>query len=150
MSTLQYAHTNILARDWKKLAAFYIDVFDCKPIYPERDMNGDWIDEMTNIEDVHISGIHLALPGFSNGPTLEIFSYNKSLSQKRPSQINETGFTHIAFRVTDVKEYVEKVLQHGGSFYGKMIETDIDKVGHLTAVYMRDPERNIVEIQSWT
>ena len=149
MSNIQFVHTNILANDWRKLAQFYIDVFNCQPVFPERDMKGDWIDEMTNITDVHIEGIHLAFPGSSNGPTLEIFTYNKSLTKKRPSQINETGFTHIALRVKNVKSFVDKVLEHGGSFYGKIVETDIEKVGHLTAVYMRDPEGNIIEIQSW-
>jgi predicted enzyme related to lactoylglutathione lyase len=27
---MKYAHTNIIARDWEKLAQFYIDVFDCE------------------------------------------------------------------------------------------------------------------------
>ncbi len=149
MSEVIYAHTNILAKDWKKLSQFYIDVFNCTPVLPERDLKGNWIDNMTNIRDVEIKGIHLALPGYKNNPTLEIFSYNHSLEKSTPLQINELGYTHIAFRVNNVKEYVEKVLAHGGSFYGKITETDIDQVGHLTAVYMRDPEGNILEIQSW-
>ncbi|MFZ5652735.1 MAG: VOC family protein [Bacillota bacterium] len=41
-SNIKYVHTNIVARDWKKLSQFYIDVFDCKPVYPERDLSGDW------------------------------------------------------------------------------------------------------------
>jgi len=149
MSKAIYAHTNILAKDWKKLSQFYIDVFNCRPVAPDRDLKGDWIDNMTNILGVEIKGVHLALPGYSDKPTLEIFSYNYSLEKSTPVQINELGYTHIAFKVNNVKEYVEKVLAHGGSFYGKITETDIDKVGHLTAVYMRDPEGNILEIQSW-
>jgi len=149
MSNAVFAHTNILAKEWKKLAQFYIDAFGCKPVYPERDLSGDWIDDMTNIKDVHIAGIHLKLPGFKDGPTLEIFSYNHALEMHRPMQINELGYTHIAFRVNNVKDYVDRVLEHGGSFYGKITGANIENVGHLTAVYMRDPEGNIVEIQSW-
>ena len=150
MNNIIFAHTNILARDWQSLSQFYIDTFGCKPIFPERNMKGKWIDDMTNIEGVHIKGIHLAMPGFKNNtPTLEIFSYSHPLDKKRKSQINEIGFTHIAFRVDNVKEYVDRVLKNGGSFYGKIIEKEIEDVGHLTAVYMRDPEGNIVEIQSW-
>ncbi len=150
MSNISFAHTNILARDWRSLSQFYIDTFECKPIFPERDMKGEWIDDMTNIKGVHIQGIHLALPGSTNNlPTLEIFSYNQALDNKRKTQINEIGFTHIAFRVDNVKKYVDRALANGGYFYGKIIENDIDDVGHLTAVYMRDPEGNIIEIQSW-
>lgn len=43
----------------------------------------------------------------------------------------------------------EKVLTHGGNFYGEIVEKEIKNVGILTAVYMRDPENNIIEIQSW-
>lgn len=149
MADVTYAHTNIISKDWKKLAQFYIDVFDCKPIYPERDLRGDWIDKMTNIEGVLITGIHLQLPGFAKGPTLEIFSYNKPVKRSSTVQINEMGFGHIAFRVDMVKKYVDKALKHGGSFYGEIIKTEIRHVGQLTAVYIRDPENNIIEIQSW-
>ena len=149
MKDIKYAHTNILSKDWKKLAQFYIDVFGCKPIFPERDIKGQWIDKMTNIKDVHITGIHLQLPGYKDGPTLEIFSYNKPVERGVKMQINETGFTHIAFRVNNVQKYVDEVLKHGGRFYGEIIETEIKDVGKLNAVYMRDPEDNIIEIQSW-
>lgn len=150
MSKLKYVHTNILAKDWKKLAQFYIDVFDCKPHYPERDLEGDWIDNMTNISDVQIKGIHLELPGYEDGPTLEIFSYNHPLDKNHVIQINEIGLTHIAFRADNVQEMVDKVIAHGGSFYGEIVETKIENVGIITAVYMRDPERNILEIQNWS
>lgn len=46
---IKYVHTNILANDWKKLSQFYMDVFGCKPVYPERDLEGKWIDKMTDI-----------------------------------------------------------------------------------------------------
>ncbi len=146
---IKYTHTNILAKDWKKLSQFYIDVFDCEVVYPERDLHGRWIDKMTNISGVHIEGAHLKLPGYEDGPTLEIFEYNKIINKDKISQINEIGFTHIAFKVDDVHEYVEKVLSNGGSFYGEVVEKEIEDVGTLTAIYMRDPENNIVEIQNW-
>ena len=51
--------------------------------------------------------------------------------------------------LSHVHEYVEKVLSSGGSFYGEIIENEIEGMGILTAVYMREPEKNIVEIQNW-
>lgn len=65
-----YTHTNVIAKDWRKLAQFYMDVFQCKPLYPERDLKGEWIDKITGIKDVHIRGIHLSLPGFEKGADL--------------------------------------------------------------------------------
>ena len=43
---IKYVHTNLIAKDWKKLAQFYIDVFDCVSVYPEKNLSGDWIDKM--------------------------------------------------------------------------------------------------------
>lgn len=146
---VSYVHTNIIAQDWKKLVQFYVNVFDCKPRYPDRDMSGEWIDKMTGINDVHIKGIHLELPGTGGKQTLEIFSYNKDRKGVDSPTINERGFTHIAFRTDDVQAIADKVLANGGTFYGEITEATIEDVGHLTAVYMRDPEGNIVEIQSW-
>ena len=73
---MKYVHTNIIARDWKLLADFYIKVFECKPVLPERDIKGDWLEKGTGVKNASLRGIHLLLPGFDNdGPTLEIFQY---------------------------------------------------------------------------
>jgi len=37
----RYVHTNLIAWDWKRLAAFYQDVFGCVPVPPERDLSGE-------------------------------------------------------------------------------------------------------------
>ena len=33
----RYAHTNLIARDWRRLSDFYVRVFGCVPVPPERD-----------------------------------------------------------------------------------------------------------------
>lgn len=146
---IKYVHTNLVAKDWKKLAQFYIDVFECVPTYPERDISGIWIEKMTQIDNARVRGIHLKLPGYINGPTIEIFEYNIAASSDVPQQINKYGFGHIAFHVTDVEETVEKLITEGGSKYGELVETEIQGVGNLKAIYAKDPEGNIIEIQNW-
>ena len=37
---IRYVHTNLIARDWKKLAKFYVKVFGCKLKPPERNLKG--------------------------------------------------------------------------------------------------------------
>ncbi|MCG8483116.1 MAG: VOC family protein [Clostridia bacterium] len=146
----KYAHTNINAADWKKLSRFYQKVFDCKPVYPQRDLQGEWIEKVTDIDGVHIEGIHLALPGYeAGGPTLEIFSYNKP-NQVGPLNINEYGFAHIAFEVEDVEKAFKNLLDEGGSAVGEMVTRHYPGVGILTLIYAKDPEGNIVELQKWT
>jgi hypothetical protein len=61
---MKYVHTNLVARDWRKLADFYINVFNCKPVPPERELKGEWLDKAVNVKDAHIKGVHLQLPGY--------------------------------------------------------------------------------------
>ncbi|NLJ77357.1 MAG: VOC family protein [Peptococcaceae bacterium] len=146
-----FAHTNIIADDWRKLAKFYIDTFGCEPLPPERNHQGDWIDRVTNMKNVHISGIHLRLPGYVDGPTLEIFSYIQQPVEKENGlpALNKPGLAHIAFLVEDVPFYCNKLLRNGGSKLGEIVEKKIAGAGLLTVVYARDPEGNIIEIQNW-
>ena len=62
---------------------------------------------------------------------------------------NHTGFTHIAFEVDDVGAILNKALSNCGELLGEVTEREIEGVGMLQFVYFRDPEGNIVEIQSW-
>ena len=86
---IKFVHTNIVAQNWERLANFYIEVFDCKPVFPERNLKGNWVNELIGLEDANIRGIHLQLPGFENGPTLEIFEYSLEEQEKIPPTINK-------------------------------------------------------------
>ncbi len=147
---MRFAHTNIAARNWKTLADFYINVFACKVKPPQRDMSGAWLDQATGLTDAKLEGVHLALPGHGeNPPTLEIFSY-ASMHDQDDIMANFTGFTHIAFEVDDVRATLDRAMQHGARKLGEVVEKVVEHVGVLLFVYLRDPEGNIIEIQSWS
>lgn len=144
----RYTHTNLIAKDWKRLAAFYRDVFGCQPIQPERDLAGEWLDKATGITDAHICGAHLRLPGYGDsGPTLEIFQYD-SMPERTAVCPNTPGITHIAFAVDDIRASVRMILEHGGAVVGELTEVELLDVGVLTFQYLADPEGNIIEVQS--
>jgi len=146
----KYVHTNLIARDWKRLVRFYTDVFRCEPKGPERDMSSEWLDRLTALGNAHLTGVHLRLSGYGDdGPTLEIFSYDQLIECDLPAA-NRTGFGHIAFAVDDVEEALQAVIAAGGSAVGKVATTQVDDVGVLRVVYARDPEGNIVELQKWS
>jgi lactoylglutathione lyase len=150
MSGARYAHTNVVARDWKRLARFYIDVFGCASKPPERDLAGDWLDRLTATEKARIRGIHLRLPGYGDdGPTLEVFQYARETEGGVP-RIDAPGFAHIAFAVDDVRQTLDAVESNGGGRVGELVSAEVAGVGPVTLVYARDPEGNIIEIQKWT
>ena len=94
---MRFAHTNIAARDWKKLSDFYINVFDCKVKPPQRNLSGNWLDKATGLSNAELEGVHLSLPGHGdNPPTLEIFTYEE-MHDDSDIMPNHTGITHIAF-----------------------------------------------------
>lgn len=81
---IRYAHTNIISRDWKKLAQFYQVVFNCQPVPPERNQTGEWLDKGVGVKNAHLMGMHLQLPGYEKGgPTLEIYQYSEVLDTPR-------------------------------------------------------------------
>ena len=145
----KYAHTNLIAKDWRRLSAFYLEVFGCIPNLPERDLSGEWIDKATGIKGTHITGEHLRLPGYGDeGPTLEIFSYDRMPDHSEIAP-NTPGFAHIAFSVDDVPGIANAIFERGGSAVGELIVQEISGAGVITFQYVSDPEGNILEIQSW-
>lgn len=143
----RYLHTNIIARDWRALSRFYETVFDCTPIGAERDLSGEWVDELTGMRGAHITGRHLLVPGYGQDqPTLEIFSYDNIVGAE--SALNANGFSHIAFEVDDLDETLARLLAEGGSLIGGVVRREYES-GAARLVYAADCEGNIVEIQCW-
>ncbi len=146
----KFVHVNLVAHDWKKLAGFYQQVFGCTVVPPERDLSGQWLEDVTAVAGARIRGAHFRLPGFGGeGPTLEIFQYSPEMARERTAA-NRPGFGHIAFSVDDVESARDAVLAAGGKHLGKLVSNETPGVGRLTVVYVTDPEGNIIELQKWS
>lgn len=146
----KYTHTNLIARDWKRIARFYEEVFGCPPVPPERNLSGRWLEEATGLPGAQLQGVHLRLPGWGpDGPTLEIFQYNITADGLDPVP-NRPGFAHLAFAVDDVESALVAVMQAGGGVIGKTVSLEVPGAGTVQIVYATDPEGNIIELQRWT
>ncbi|MBK7629286.1 MAG: VOC family protein [Ignavibacteriales bacterium] len=146
---IKYVHTNIVAKNWKRLADFYIKVFGCSIVPPIRKYNGKDLDSAVNIKNVLLRGVHLRLPGYkTNGPTLEIFSYSPVL-KKQNRKVNTPGLTHLAFEVNNVNIAYKMVIENGGNKVGKTISLKRSDGKKVTWCYVKDPEGNMIELQKW-
>jgi predicted enzyme related to lactoylglutathione lyase len=146
---VRYGHTNLIARDWRALAAFYGQVFGCTPVPPERDYAGAALEAGTGVPGTTLKGVHLRLPGHGpEGPTLEIYTYSVAVEGPVP-RVNRPGFGHIAFVVTSVADARSEVLASGGGAVGEVVTLTTASGGRVTWCYVTDPEGNIVELQSW-
>jgi predicted enzyme related to lactoylglutathione lyase len=149
MIKARYVHTNLIAENWLALAGFYQDVFGCVPVPPERDFQGELLEAGTGIPGVHLRGIHLRLPGYTDsGPTLEIFSYTPQMA-RLITAVNRPGFAHIAFQVEEVASARAAVLAAGGKPAGEVVTFTISNGARVTWCYLTDPEGNLIELQSW-
>jgi predicted enzyme related to lactoylglutathione lyase len=145
----RYVHTNIIAKDARKLIEFYKTVLKCKSINETRDLRGVWLDRLTGINKAHISGEHLLLPGYGEDhPTLEIFSYDV-LKEALVPEINRPGIAHIAFEVDDVETTLKEIINAGGARIGELVTAAYPNGQEAVFIYAQDPEGNIIELQSW-
>ncbi len=144
---VRYRHTNLVARDWRRLADFYIRHFGCTAVPPERDLWGADFEKGTKISGARARGIHLRLPG--TDVTLEIFQYENA-ADAQEHVLHRPGFAHIAFSVAGVEAGRAEVLAAGGSAVGAIVTTTIATGERITWCYVTDPEGNIVELQSVT
>ena len=143
----RYAHTNLVARDWRALGRFYEQALGCVPVAPERDLSGDWLERGTGVAGARITGAHYRLPGGGPaGPTLEIFQYHPP-EDAAPPPANRVGFGHIAFAVDDVAAARTAVMAAGGQPVGTIESVVLASAGRITWTYVRDPEGNLVELQ---
>jgi catechol 2,3-dioxygenase-like lactoylglutathione lyase family enzyme len=146
----RFGHVNLTATDWRRLAAFYTEIFGCTLVPPERDIRGPALDAATGLRDAHLAGAHLRLPGHgANGPTLELFEYD-ALEPHPGTRVNRPGWGHLAFGVPDVAAAVAAVVAAGGGRVGDIVTTATADGRLVTWCYTTDPEGNIVELQAWS
>lgn len=149
ISGARFGHTNLIAKDWRRLARFYTELFGCGLVPPERDYSGPALERGTGIPGAALQGAHLRLPGFGDrGPTLEIFTYSSSPDRAAPTP-DSLGFGHIAFQVDSVQSARDQVLVAGGTAVGEVVTSTTSTGTQVTWCYVTDPEGNIIELQSW-
>jgi predicted enzyme related to lactoylglutathione lyase len=146
----RFGHVNLIARDWRALANFYVELFGCALVPPERDYAGPDLERGTAVAGAALRGAHLRLPGHGpDGPTLEIYQFS-SMPEALPPMVNRPGFQHIAFAVPSVADARSAVLAAGGAAVGEIVTLRTADGRYVTWTYVTDPEGNIVELQSWS
>lgn len=146
---IKYVYTNIICKDYRKLADFYIGVFECEQDGEEFEIDSEWLVRGVQVKDAKLKGVNLKLPGNSeNGPTMELLQYTEM--EKRPESIvaNRQGYGHIAFKVDDIESVLAKAIDNGGKEFGEIVKNELENE-ILTFVYITDPEGNIVELMKF-
>ena len=147
---VRFGHVNVTGADWRRLAAFYAELFGCEVVPPERDYRGADLESATGVAGAHLTGAHLRLPGHGpTGPTIEIYQYD-TVEAPRSPRVDRAGWGHVAFQVPDVSTAVLAVIESGGGRVGEIITSTTADGRRVTWCYATDPDGNIVELQAWS
>jgi catechol 2,3-dioxygenase-like lactoylglutathione lyase family enzyme len=146
----RFGHVNVTTSDWRRLAAFYTDLFGCELVPPERDYRGADLEAATRVAGAHLTGAHLRLPGDGGaGPTIEIYQYD-AVEPPRGPRVDRAGWGHVAFQVPDVPAALAAVVDAGGSRFGEVVTLTTSAGSRVTWCYAADPDGNLLELQAWS
>ena len=141
---MRLAHLSIVARDADRLAEFYRKVFKCRDRRASQILSGEKVSRGNGLPNTEIYSIWLTLPGIEE-MFLEIHQYRQIADRPLP-RVNEPGYAHLSFEVEDIRAIRDDIIRAGGRDQGKITNLGTVDTPFL-AVYMRDPEGNIIELE---
>ena len=134
-------HVAVHCRDLDRMIEFYKDAFGFEIVGGQFEwQNAELVDRLIDVPGSAARGCMLK----AGNCYMELFQFSapepQSTDPKRPF---DKGYTHMCIDVTDIAvEY--KRLKSLGMTFGA--DSPID-MGHVSSIYGRDPEGNIIEIQ---
>jgi catechol 2,3-dioxygenase-like lactoylglutathione lyase family enzyme len=138
-------HVAICTPDLDRLTAFYTDVFGFEPV-----MEGGWkdrpiIDRIIGLDRSEARQVMLR----AGNAYLELFEYTSPTP--RPAdptrRASDHGYTHFCIDVVDIDAEYERLSAAGMTFHSPPPTSEELGSGRLRAIYARDPDGNIVELQ---
>ncbi|QCL96091.1 VOC family protein [Agrobacterium tumefaciens] len=141
---MRLAHINLVARNAKLLAAFYVNVMKCDVLREPKMLSGEKVSRGNGLSNSEILTIWLKFPELE-WPFLEIHEHRVHLHRDQP-RVNEPGFGHLAFQVEDISDTLSNIIEAGGAQIGKITDFGTPEMPYLIA-YARDPEGNVLELE---
>ena len=138
-------HVAISTPDLDRLAAFYVDVVGFEQV-----MSAEWCDRPIIDRIIGLTGSAARQIMLKAGNAyLELFEYSSPVPcvadpARSPS---DHGYTHFCIDVTDIDAEYERLMAGGMTFHSPPPTTAELGSGRLRAIYGRDPDGNIVELQ---
>jgi catechol 2,3-dioxygenase-like lactoylglutathione lyase family enzyme len=138
-------HVTVHVRDMERMKRFYKEAFGFEDI----GFAGGWsdnpvLDEIIGVEGSAAESVMLC----ANNCYLELFKFSAPApGSSRALDPNDHGYTHFCVDVVGIEEEVERLAGIGMTFdrpHGRARAVDVSIV---KAIYGRDPEGNLIELQ---
>jgi catechol 2,3-dioxygenase-like lactoylglutathione lyase family enzyme len=138
-------HVAISTPDLDRLAAFYTDVIGFEEVMSTSWRDRPIIDRMIGLTGSAARQVMLR----AGNAYLELFEYEspvpKPAEPGRPP--SDHGYTHFCLDVTDIDAEYERLSQNGMTFHSPPPTAEEIGSDRIRAIYARDPDGNIVELQ---
>ena len=148
-------HIGVTVPDLEAAIAFYLDAFGGRVLYrmgplDSRDMpqsgRRDWTTEFIDVPDARLAFAGVQLAG---GLKLEIYQYERPISEVRPPKNSDLGGHHIALRVDDVEAAAEYLRGKGCRLMGGPIVVPGGPLLGSRSWYFCDPWDNYFELMEY-
>jgi catechol 2,3-dioxygenase-like lactoylglutathione lyase family enzyme len=138
-------HVAIATANLDRLAAFYTDVFGFRQVMSTSWSKRPIIDRIIGVEGSAARQIMLQ----AGNAYLELFEYSAPVGLPAPSSPSpaDHGYTHFCIDVVDIDAEYQRLSANGMQFHGPPPTTDELGGSSIRAIYGRDPDGNIVELQ---
>jgi catechol 2,3-dioxygenase-like lactoylglutathione lyase family enzyme len=140
-------HVAISTPDLDRLAAFYTDVLGFEPVMSTGWRDRPIIDRIIGLDGSAARQVMLR----AGNAYLELFEYSsptpRAVDPASPSTPSDHGYTHFCIDVIDIDAEYARLSASGMTFHTS--PPTVDELGNarLRAIYGRDPDGNIVELQ---
>lgn len=134
-------HVAIHTRNLDRTLAFYKEAFGFVPVVDQIDWSdNEFFDSVIGIKGT--AGRLIMLK--ANNVYLEVFEYSAPPGrQDAPLNPNDLGYTHFCVDSDDIENDYKRLIAAGMTF----ARTVPDEVTGIRAVYGRDPDGNVIELQ---
>lgn len=135
-----FRHTGLVVSNLERALDFWVKTLGFK-IIKQMDESGPHIDKMMGLHDVRLTTVKLALP---DGNMIELLKFHSHPDQSSwLGKPYSTGFTHVAFTVTNLQELSEKLTNDGVHFFDK---PQLSPDGNVKVIYCQGPEGVLLEL----
>lgn len=134
-------HVALSVADLSKMTAFYHHAFGFEVAGEEVSWENDPVsDAITGLKNAAARTVMMK----AGNAYLELFQYSSPKPRNSsPLVASDHGFTHFCVDVTDIEEEMQRLTGLGMQFFA---EKNAD-FGVVKAIYGKDPEGNIIELQ---
>lgn len=133
-------HAGIVVKDLRKMVHFYRDILGLK-IIKRMNESGSYLDCITALKKTKVTIVKMKADDGGMIELLYFRSHPRRISSRRC--LCDTGISHIAFGVKDVRAEYNKLKKIGIRFNSL---PQISPDGCAKVAFFRDPEGNMIEI----